>query len=248
MMDKDYGQCYEMLYRSHWWWRAREYILLDVIRSLALTPPIDILDVGCGNGLFFAKLSDFGNVRGIEIDQSLIPPDSPYRHRIFTEPLGHQRYQSLRFDLITALDVVEHVENDREAIEQMFAMLRPGGKIVFTVPASMKLWDRHDEINGHFRRYSRKAFRELVPGEGRLIYSRYLFHALFIPKLLVKWLNSCFHRRLPQHALPPRPVNWMMKTICILEYRLLWALRLPFGTSLLVVIEKPASADKTSRR
>ena len=140
-----------------------------MIRSLALPRHAKILDVGCGNGLFFAKLGQFGNVWGIEIDQSLIPPDSPYRDRIFVEPLGHARYHGLRFDLITALDVVEHMEDDRQAVDEMFAMLRPGGKLIITVPASMKLWDRHDEINGHYRRYSRKTLRELISGNGRIV-------------------------------------------------------------------------------
>jgi len=237
-MDSQYGQCYENLYRGHWWWRARESMLLDVIRSLALPRPAKILDVGCGNGLFFAKLGQFGDVWGIEIDQSLVTPDSPYRDRIFAEPLGHSRYRDLRFDLITALDVVEHIEDDRQALDEMLAMLRPGGKLILTVPASMLLWDRHDEINGHYRRYSRKTLRELISGKGRIVCLKHLFHAIFVPKLLVKALNACFSRPVAQHGIPPKPVNWSMKTLCVLEYRLLGWLRVPFGTSLLAIIEK----------
>ena len=239
-MDSEYGRCYEKLYRGHWWWQSRESMLLDVIRSLALPRPARILDVGCGNGLFFARLGAFGDVWGIEVDQSLLSPDSPHRDRIFSEPLGHARYRGLHFDLITALDVVEHIEDDRQAIDEMFAMLRPGGKLLVTVPASMKLWDRHDEINGHYRRYSRRGLRELLSGKGRIVCLRYLFHALFVPKLLVKTLNARFSRRIPQHSIPPRPINWSMKALCVLEYRLLGRLGIPFGTSLLAVVEKPA--------
>ncbi len=240
-MDKEYGLYYEKLYRGHWWWQAREAMLLDVIRSLAFRPPIEILDVGCGNGLFFAELGKFGNVRGIEVDTSLIDDDSPHRAQIFTEPLGHSGYRGLRFDLITALDVVEHIADDRQAIDEMYAMLRPGGKLVITVPASMKLWDLHDEINGHYRRYSRRTLRNLVSGKGRIVRLEYLFHALFAPKLAVKMLNTCLSRRLPQHSIPPKPVNRTMRMLCTLEYRLFHRLRIPFGTSLLAVIEKPAS-------
>jgi len=125
-------------------------------------------------------------------------------------------------------------------MDEMFAMLRPGGKLVVTVPASMKLWDRHDEINGHYRRYSRSGLRELISGKGRIVCLRYLFHALFAPKLAVKVLNACVSRGIPQHSIPPKPVNWSMKTLCVLEYRLLGRLRIPFGTSLLAVVEKPA--------
>jgi 2-polyprenyl-3-methyl-5-hydroxy-6-metoxy-1,4-benzoquinol methylase len=239
-MDSQYGQLYEKLYRGHWWWQSREAMLLDVIRSLGLPPAAKILDVGCGNGLFFDKLGQFGDVCGIEVDRSLIPADSPYRDRIFGELLGHDRYRNLRFDLITALDVVEHIEDDRKAIGDMLTMLRPGGKLIVTVPASMMLWDAHDEINRHWRRYSRKTLRALLAGQGRILRLQYLFHVLFPPKLAVKLLNKCRRRRVAQHGIPPKAVNWLAKTVCVCEYRALGWLRLPFGTSLLAVVEKPA--------
>ena len=151
-MDSEYGQIYEDLYRRHWWFRVREAILLDVIRRLGVRYPADILDVGCGNGLFFEGLSEFGNVVGIEIDRSLIPSDSRYRDRIFNQPLGAPEYSGMRFDLITALDVIEHIQDDHRAVEDMLSMLRPGGRLVITVPASMLLWDRHDVINHNSKR------------------------------------------------------------------------------------------------
>jgi SAM-dependent methyltransferase len=237
-MESEYGQAYESLYRSHWWWRSREFILLDVIRSLAGQTPIDILDVGCGNGLFFAELGKFGRVRGIEVDDSLIPSDSPYRAAIFSKPLGDPLYQGMQFDLVTALDVIEHLEDDRAAVRAMLAMLRPGGKLLITVPAFMLLWDKHDEINRHYRRYRKIDLRSLVPGDGRLLSLKYLFHLLFFPKLLVKLANACFPRPIRQHAASFPGLNTLMKTLLIIEYRLAGRLPIPFGTSLLAVIEK----------
>lgn len=237
-MESEYGKAYESLYRSHWWWRSREYILLDVIRSLVGQTPIDILDVGCGNGLFFAELGRFGNVRGIEVDDSLIPSDSPYRTAIFNKPLGDPVYQGMQFDLVTALDVIEHLEKDRDAVCAMLAMLRPGGKLVITVPASMLLWDTHDEINRHYRRYRKFELRRLVPDDGRTVFVRYLFHLLYVPKLLVKFVNHCFPRPISQHATSFPVLNPLMRALLILEYRTVGRLPIPFGTSLLAVIEK----------
>jgi len=238
LMDKDYGQIYEELYRHHWWFRVREEILLQVIDGLNITKPAEILDVGCGNGLFFGQLERFGNVRGIEVDDSLITANSPNRNRIFNRPLGDPQYAMLQFDLITALDVIEHIEDDYKAVSDMLGMLRPGGKLLLTVPASMMLWDRHDEINRHYRRYTRESLRKLLAGRGRVIALQYLFHALFLPKLAFRTVNQVFRSQVAQHAMPPAPINRIMESICRLEFRTLGRLRMPFGTSLLAVVEK----------
>ena len=243
-MDSEYGQIYEDLYHRHWWFRVRESILMDVIRHLQLPASAEILDVGCGNGLFFEQLGLFGTVRGIEVDGSLIPDGAPHRHRIYDKPLGDPIYEPLRFDLITALDVIEHIEDDQAAVDAMLAMLRPGGKLVITVPASMMLWDRHDEINRHYRRYSAAGLRALVDGKGRLLDLRHLFHALVFPKLAFRTFNRFLHGDAPQHAIPAAPINAALKVAGWLEYRVLRPLRIPFGTSLLAVVEKPSSTPE----
>ena len=135
-MDKAYSEEYEDLYRRHWWWRSREAMVLSVIRSLGFRLPIEILDVGCGNGLFFSRLSEFGRVRGIEVDRSLITDDCPYRDRIHTKPLGDPQYRGWRFDLITALDVIEHIEDDRAELERVGERLSDTGCIVDANPAA----------------------------------------------------------------------------------------------------------------
>ncbi|MBK9657447.1 MAG: glycosyltransferase family 2 protein, partial [Rhodanobacteraceae bacterium] len=71
-MDAAYGANYRQLYKTHWWWRARERILRRTLKSLPLPAGAEILDFGCGDALSFAMLGDFGNVRGIEVDVNLI--------------------------------------------------------------------------------------------------------------------------------------------------------------------------------
>ena len=237
-MDSEYGQVYEDLYHRHWWFRVRERILLDVISGLRLVTPAEILDVGCGHGLFFEKLGAYGHVQGIEVDSSLIPLGSRYRDRIYDQPLGSPLYADMRFNLITALDVIEHIEDDDLAVNAMLEMLHPRGKLVVTVPASMMLWDRHDVINQHYRRYSKQTLAALFEGKARILELRHLFHALFIPKLAVKTLNRSFQADAPQHVIPGNVINRMMEAACGLEYWALGPLRIPFGTSLLAVVEK----------
>jgi SAM-dependent methyltransferase len=243
-MQTDYAATYARLYREHWWWRARETIVVDVLRRVL--PPCDgprqILDVGCGDAVSFPALVEFGEVRGIEMDEGMLDPDGPYRARIATRPLSDPIYDADagRYDLVTALDVIEHIEDDRAAVAHMAVMLRPGGLLVVTVPALMTLWDHHDVINHHYRRYTRGGLREAIAAGGlELLDSRYLFHAIFGPKLAVKLLNRGRARKVEQHHVPPPTINRAMRAVCVLEHRTLGRLRVPFGTSVLAVARKP---------
>ncbi len=242
-MEASYGAQYARLYREHWWWRAREAIVLSLLRSLRPRPGSAILDVGCGDALSFPALSEFGTVRGIEVDENLLDPSGPFRERISTRPLGDPIYDdpSWRFDLITALDVIEHIDDDRAAISSMAAMLRPGGLLVVTVPAFELLWDYHDEINHHHRRYTARRLRIALEGQGlELLQVRYLFRALFIPKLLVRLANAKRSRKVAQHGIPAPAINTALQRLCMLEDRLLRRLPVPFGTSLMGVSRKAA--------
>lgn len=237
-MKESYAGCYEKLYRVHWWWRSRRFILLRVIESYVHRDNIDILDVGCGNGLFFSDLARFGTVQGVETDESLITAENPCRDRIHSMPLGHPAYRGLSFDLITALDVMEHIDDDSEAVAQLCNMLRPDGILILMVPALMCLWDSHDELNRHYRRYNASDLRDLVKHHGDILDLRYLYHWLVPLKLAFKGINRLAGGKLPQHAIPPPHVNKLLTLLCQWEYRVLRSLCLPFGSSLLAVVRK----------
>ncbi len=242
VMQADYAAVYARAYHEHWWWRAREAIILDILRGLRLPPHLEILDVGCGDAVAFPVLSEFGSVRGIEVDESLLDPNGPYRERISTRYLGDPIYDGPEwsFDLITGLDVIEHIEDDRAAVAAMTRMLRPGGHMVLTVPAFELLWDHHDDINNHFRRYTASRLRKALEGQGLEIKQiRYAFRALFIPKLLVRMLNSTRSQKVAQHSIPAPAVNKTMRALCLAEDRLLRHVPVPFGTSVLAILQKP---------
>ena len=243
-MDADYGQHYRELYRRHWWWRAREKILVRTLSALDLPPACRILDVGCGDALTFPVLERFGSVEGIETDQRLLDPDNPRRSRVHTDPLGHPRYSGWQFDLVTALDVLEHLEDDHAALRQLLRLLKPGGRLLLTVPASMALWDQHDEINQHFRRYSSAMLRQLLPADVEVMQLRYLFQSLYPLKWTVARINRLRpQNQLAQHKIPGSWASAAMTAWCSLEDRLLAPFRLPFGSSLLALVQlrMPAS-------
>lgn len=235
-MEESYAQAYADLYHRHWWWRSREAILLDEIRRLDLSRPCRILDVGCGSGLFLPRLAEFGEVWGIETDTDLVRTDTPFREQIYTESVGAlARREAGCFDLITALDVIEHIEDDEAAVRDMVRLLAAGGRLLITVPAFMALWDEHDDINLHYRRYTKATLRSLVAPHGRIEALRYFFHTIFLPKLAVTFVNRRRTKKIAQHRVPAVPINRGMQWLCRMEYRILRRQPVPFGTSVMAI-------------
>src|SRR5437763_7260054 len=118
-MDAQYAAAYPELYRRHWWWRAREAILLRrIARLLRGRGPARILDVGCGAGLFFDALAQFGHVEGIEADRAAIADAGRWRPRIRTGELDASYASDAPLDLILLLDVLEHVSDPESLLRR----------------------------------------------------------------------------------------------------------------------------------
>lgn len=232
-MDPAYAAAYRDLYERHWWWRARERFLLA--RLTELHSPGErprILDVGCGDALFFDELDRFGEVSGIEPDAEIVT-DERWRNRIHVGEFDDDFAARYTFDWILMLDVLEHVGNHVALLRAVRAALAQEGLVIITVPAFRALWTRHDEINHHVTRYTRgtlsTALREanLEPVE-----LRYFFHWLAPLKLIVKLKEAVVAGEMRAASIPPTPLNRLAYTISVAEQRMPGAAHLPFGTSL----------------
>lgn len=248
-MQHDYAKQYARLYRQHWWWRSRETAVVQTIRRLTDLPNhATILDVGCGDALSLPMLSSLATdaaAWGIEIDANTILPDNPLVDRIYTKPLGDDLYRGMRFSLITALDVIEHIPDDRAAVDHMLTMLKPGGWLVLTVPAMPVLWTRHDEMNMHYRRYTRASLTGLLKPHGELLDCRYMYASLALPKLILAGLQRNSKRQPSTPQVPPNTVNRVLQGVCRAEWALTRWLRVPFGSSLIAVVRKPDEPSAT---
>ena len=148
--------------QRHWWFCARRKILADQIEQLALSDNARLLEVGCGTGGNLSMLSRFGKVVAVE-------PDNAARLRAHQQSgleilSGSLPYQlpkaAYGADLAVALDVIEHVDDDRAAIGAISQCLRPGGRFLATVPAYQWMWSDHDVAHHHKRRYRRSGFTQ----------------------------------------------------------------------------------------
>jgi len=236
-MDPKYGERYRDLFEKHWWWRARTRLIIDVLRRLRPARGWkSILDIGCGDGLFFPELSQFGEVEGVEPFAELVSPSNPHRSRIQICPFDQNFQPGKRYSLILMLDVLEHLEDPVGALRHALELLEPDGIFVATVPAFMALWTNHDVMNHHFIRYTKSSFRQVAGRAGlRIQEERYLYHWTCPVKLGIGFRERLFRLEAKPAQVPAPAVNELLFWMSRMEQKTLTPLSLPFGSSLLVV-------------
>lgn len=224
----------------HWWYRARREILSDLIRrEIALPGDARILEVGCGTGHNLDMLKAFGRVDAIEVD--------PAARAIAATRLGHEVLDAplpalagvpdAAYDLIAILDVIEHIDEDKAGLQSLARKLKPGGRILITVPAFPWMWSAHDIVNHHKRRYTRKTLRALVSDAGLRLDMISWFNSLLFPLAAASRLAGRLTGKTDSDdTLPPRPVNALFEWIFGLERYALGRVPFPPGVSLVAIV------------
>lgn len=231
-MEAAYAERYRSLYERHFWWRARERLLVELLDESVFPRGGQVLDIGCGEGLFFNQLARYGRVHGIELDASLVPADSPHRAAIHLGPFDARYAPGERFALITMLDVLEHLDAPAAALAHARTLLAPGGALLITVPAFRLLWTDHDDWNQHRTRYTCAELERQCAGAGlRVERSHYFFHWMFFAKLAARAREQAFGARRTPAEVPPALVNRAAYALTRAEHRLFARRPLPFGNS-----------------
>jgi SAM-dependent methyltransferase len=249
-MQADYARQYRALWERHWWWRSREALVLALIARLTRPVfPARILDVGCGDGLFFEKLAAFGRVDGLEPDPTLVS-DPRWRPRIRVGRLDGEFRGTHDYDVLLMLDVLEHIADDGAALAAARSALRPGGALLITVPALRWLWSRHDEANAHHRRYGLRELRSRLTEAGFVVESiRYFFCWTVLPLLVRRGLSPAGGQTDGYAvAIPPGPVNRALEALSRCEHAAGRLISWPVGSSLLAVARNPARSEEAGER
>lgn len=236
-MDPRYGERYRELFEKHWWWRARSAYIIGVLNKIRPAHGWDgILDVGCGDGLFFDQLAHFGEVEGLESCGDLISNENPYRHRIHICPFDENFRPGKKYSLILMLDVLEHLSDPVAALRLVRSLLSPQGMFVATVPALMSLWTNHDVMNHHYTRYNKRRIKTLAIQNGFDVKAvRYFYHwtcpIKFAQALFERVVNSEPHPA----KIPPTWLNNVAFHLSRIEQRTFSRVPIPFGSSLLLI-------------
>lgn len=200
---------------------------------------LKILDIGCGDGLFFDRLAEFGDVEGVEPDAGLVNPQGPHRARIQIAPFDNNFRPTESYSLVLMLDVLEHMDNPGYALRHAYSLLAPSGSLLLTVPAFQTLWTNHDVVNHHRVRYRRRTIRPLVRQAGfTILEERYWYQWTCPVKLAIRLVESVLRRPPAVARVPPvwmnRPLYWISR----MEQQTLGAIGTPFGSSLMVYCAK----------
>jgi SAM-dependent methyltransferase len=238
---------YPIMYQiegRHWWFTGRRAIIasfLNRIFSERSESKPAILDVGCGTGANLELLDEFGVAEGVDVSSDALE---------FCRQRGLQRvrqgeaeklpYENGTFDLVTGLDVVEHLDDDLAGLREMHRVLKPNGRILLFVPAFMFLWGVQDDISNHRRRYTLNELKERVREAGfeveRATYANITFFApILLGRILMRItkLRPASENNLTIGALN-RPLGMLLGA----ERFWLRNLNLPFGVSAICVARR----------
>lgn len=191
-MDREYYKDYAILERSHWWFLVRRDIILYHLRVITNNgKALRVLNVGAATGYSSEFLQEFGEVTSVEYDQECCAfVKNKYGKEFIQASITALPFADNSFDLVCAFDVVEHIEDDGLAVEELKRVTRSGGFICVTVPAFNFLWSKHDDVNHHFRRYTRTGIENLFNTDGRILNSTYFNSFLFFPIALFRMFNK----------------------------------------------------------
>ncbi len=240
---------------SHWWFASRTRALNAVMEPILPSKPnFRMLDIGCGAGNMIHHLSNYGQVKGLEIDERPVKKaqERGYDVDLF-DATQHMPFDENTFDAVTALDVIEHNEDDMAILADSYRILKPGGHMIITVPAFMWLWTHNDDLNAHVRRYTAGELKEKLSQTGfkvrRVSYNNFFVFPLAATLLLLRRSTDTKQELASHHVdqeeyqveMEPAspPVNAVLTGVGQVEAGLIKYINLPVGTSLIAVGEKP---------
>jgi SAM-dependent methyltransferase len=233
------------LERSHWWYVGRRKLFARLIGTLGIASDEPVLDIGTSSGTNLRLLRELGfsDVTGLDYSDEAIRfcaekgLGTVRRGDITQMPFGDET-----FSLVLATDIIEHVDDDLAALREVRRVLRPGRRVLITVPAFPSLWGFQDDVSLHKRRYRMRPLLEQIRAAGleprqRFHFNYLLFGPIWSARQLMKvWRHS--YRSESEVNTPL--VNRVLSAVFNLDVRLAPRWAPPFGVSILVVAEKPA--------
>ncbi len=229
---------------NHWWIRTRFLYIDKAIRRLAKKfTHIDALEFGCGTGqnLYYISQSSPYRARitsAVGIDSQIGNKQTPVWGTGKVQLLQHIPDASQQANLLLAMDVLEHIQNDQAALEEWKKYLAPDGIALITVPAFQMLWSYQDQFLGHYRRYNRRDVMELARKCGfEVLYCRYIFSWAFPIVFITRKIFFRKRKALSADLKPTMPLlNWLFYLAGKIEY----LVRADFllGTSVVAIVRK----------
>jgi ubiquinone/menaquinone biosynthesis C-methylase UbiE len=237
--------------RDHFWFRGfRRFVSPMLDRAAAGRRDLRLLDCGCGTGTNLRVLLEpYGRAWGFDLTWTGLQfARGSGVTRVAQASAAAIPYPSAAFDIVTSFDVLYCLpdEIEREAIREMWRVLRPGGAAIVNVAAMAILRGNHSVLSAELRRYSRASLRERLERAGfRVERMTYTNAALFPVMLTMRGMQRMMGLAPEREAegeitVPPGPVNAALGALLAVEAGVVRAVPMPFGSSLLCLARKPA--------
>jgi SAM-dependent methyltransferase len=239
--------------RAHPWWLARAALTLRLLSQLGIAPPARVLDAGCGWGVALEALKRRGYAAvGLDVSRRTLERLDRSGRRLIEADLAQPLQTGLEAtetaDAVLALDVLEHLDDDRGAIRRLGRLAAPGDVVIFSVPALPDLFSEFDAIQGHRRRYLPDTLRAAFDDTGLHLERVFWWGRWLVPALRRQRLRpqrgslagespaEVYRRYLD---LPPWPVPWAVRLAFRIEQAPALRGSLKTGTSLFAVARRP---------
>lgn len=247
-MRKDLYQEMFQLEETYWWHVAKR-MLVKKFLSLYLKNFSDkkLVDIGCGTGKFLEEIKNFktwDDLLGVDGSNDALNFTKKRNIALVKKADFEKKLPILdeSFDVVTSLDVVEHIENDQNLINEFFRILKPQGITIITVPAHQWLWTYWDDMLGHKRRHTKKSVEVLFTNAGFKIEKISYFYSYLLPIAIVfRMIKSI----LPTNNKPssdfiavPKMINAVLLKTASVEKDIASLTNIPFGLSVVCVARK----------
>jgi|SRR3989344_4230635 len=240
-MEEEYEKKYHQLENAHWWFIGRRAAIKQFLRDVS--KDAKILDIGCSSGATISELKKTGykNVYGADISKKAIEECKKNGlDRVYVRDASSLDFKD-RFDVVIASDILEHIKEDKKTVKSWNKIMAPNGKIICFVPAFNYLWSIHDEVNEHYRRYTKKQLKMIFEEAGFSIKKiSYWNFFLFLPVFLLRKISSSSDKKDKKDNLQssyPFFNNLLVNTLKF-ENFLLRFINFPFGVSAFIIAEK----------
>ncbi len=230
---------------SHWWFVGRRAILESFLRRIVRGPKskvqsLKILDIGCGTGANLEMLAQFGESEGVDVSDDALEFCRQKGLKVQKGLAETLPYADESFDVTTALDVIEHLDDDIAGLKEMHRVTKTGGHSLIFVPAFMWLWGVQDDISHHRIRYTRKQIVERLKKAGfsveRATYANWTFFAPILAGRTLMKLTGI--KPESENNITISALNSIFGRLFGAERHWLQSFNFPFGVSIVIVAKK----------
>jgi SAM-dependent methyltransferase len=246
-MERQFAEQYGDLETWHWWFRGRQRILETALcRELKRQTSLSIASLGCGPVEGLNWLVPFAGPNGRVVGVDSDPIHARRSAGNISCVVGRAEavpVASESFDVVLALDVLEHLDDDTAGLCEAVRLLKPRGLLVVTVPALPSLWGKQDIVNQHRRRYTKQTLKDtFVQAQLPSPYITYFNTILFPPAAAVRWFRRSVGLARDSGSdfdgNHPGLMNDILAAVFSLERHLIKRLPLPVGVSLLATVRR----------